>query len=983
MSALFPTKLLKNISDWVTGSFKPRTVAEFITTGKNMFDKAAIESGKYLVTGGGTTANADFFITDYIPVLPGQQIIFSHHNTSSAAGLCFYKNRQYVSFIANNVTHGAGRKITIPGNVDSFRASGNITNTPVDTWQIEEGIISTAYEAYKQINALPAFKNTLDVNSITELKTTGKNLFDKSDVETGKYLKSDGATVTSVDFFITAHIPVLQGQQIIFSSTNSSGAAGLCYYQNNVFVSFLSNSAINAAGRKITVPPGVTSFRASGHLSQTPLDAWQIEEGIISTAYEPYKKIIALPAFKTPLSFPNLEARINSILAMVKTNLYDSVNYIQGQWLNTTGVIASDANWAWSNFIPVEANRTYKRNLVDTGGVASARSVWYFDSSYTLLGSCNDTDGNHRALTFTTPDNCAFIATNIFVAGTFDYRESFEISKLGVNASNNLLADIYNKAEKYVGDLVKSTNKYFYSQLISDQFIRAVYEQHIIYEFNNNLYYSPNGIDEKFSLTFTTLALNSTNFPSWITGDGIARVVLFEAGSNIRTLVFTTKNQVYYSNGQVFGNFALSKVWTLPGESFKHPSISQKDPTDTRYQFHTPANIANRSALFSWMGGNFWFRQVSGGFLFGNYAANTVSNTSVPSSVYFTVDGENIYIMYMFGMRCRRVKLAGTSTYINLTAAFGDNLNTSAYTNAYSSGLTLKARTPIVPSKLELEPTNIFEFTTPTAVTGFSRANPAVVTVASATGIEVGDIVCFDGDASDAQWNALRNTTAGTSGATAGGNGRLYIVTVKSGNNLTLADPLGNPHNNLTTRHIHSINEAANGIIIGGGEGHPEGWLIFMNTGYLPTMDSRWTSYRLNSSEDGLQRTLGVYLRSDNKILFSSDTNNKLVKFDQITGRSEELSTFSSGLWIGDYKDIDDWTKFKNKLPNVAPAYHFRRIGTALIYVSQFGETYISFDEGDTWDHIITDDSSKDNLLGFDKGRNRFYFSGQKIIELK
>ena len=981
MSALFPTKLLKNISDWVTGSFKPRTVAEFITTGKNLFDKAAIESGKYLVSGGGTTANADFFITDYIPVLAGQQIIFSAMNTSGAAGLCFYKNRVYVSFLSNSAINGAGKIITVPGNVDSFRASGNVAQTPLNTWQIEEGTASTAYEAFNQKIALPYFKDTLNVNSLTELRTTGKNLFDKSAIESGKYLVTGGGTTDNADFFITAHIPVLQGQQIIFSASNTSGAAGLCFYKNRVYVSFLSNSAINGAGKIITVPGNVDSFRASGNVTGTPVDTWQIEEGLISTTYEAYKKIIALPAFKTPLSFPNLEARINSILAMVKTNLYDSANYIQGQWLGTTGVIAADANWAWSNFVSVEANRTYTRNLVTTGGTASTRSVWYFDSSYTLLGSCNDTDGDHRALKFTTPANCAFIGINIYNAGVFDYRENYKIVKFGATASNNLLADILNTSVTAFGDLVKSTSKYLYSQVSLTKTIVAVYEQHVIYLYNGFLYYGSNGIENQYD--FTALQINSTNFPTLASGAGILRVVLFDAIGNIRTLVFTTDNKAYYSNGQVFGNFALSKIWTLPGEPFKHPSISQKDPTDTRYQFHTPANIATRNHLFSWMGGNFWFRQVNGGFIFGNYADNTVSATSVPSCVYFTVDGENIYIQYMFGMRCRRVKLAGTSTYINRTAAFGDNLNTSAFTNAYSTGLTLKARTPIVPSKASLEPTNIFEFTTPTSVTGFSRANPAVATVADATGVEVGDIVCFDGDASDAEWNALRNTTAITTGATAGGNGRFYIVTVKSGLNLTLADPLGNPHNNLTARHIHSINEASNGIIIGVGEEHPEGWLIFMNSFFSPTTFSRWSSYRINSSEDGLQRTLGVYMRSDNKLLFASDSNNVWVQYDQITGRAQGWGRYSSGLWLGDYKDVDNWSKFKNKLPNVAPAYHFRRIGTALIYVSQFGETYISFDEGDTWDHVITDNSSKDNLLGFDKGRNRFYFSGQKIIELK
>ena len=812
----------------------------------------------------------------------------------------------------------------------------------------------------------------------TQLKTGTINLFDKEVVDSGKYLVTGGAATNDASFFITDYIPVKQGEIIWFSSQSSSSIAGIGFYLNEQYVSF---TPCSTAKLKLDIPEGVDSIRCSGLYAT--IDKWMITKTMFPSIYKPYSMSL------TEIFDRQLTDLKSSVVSMFSTNIYKK-NFIEDYYISDTGVITSAAGWAWSGLLPASPNTRYTRNPVVAGGNQLFRTIWFYDSNVELLGNAGSVDTNLLSReSFTTPDDCYYIGVNLREPDNWDITASFNVVEFGQKASNNIFEDIYTNTRRGegIGTIVKSTDKYIYSSdpigsaNNIDAKIAAVYENHVIFRSGLTLYYSNHGVKDGFSPAIS-LVFNDTNFPSLYPDSDIEDVVIFQASTkNIRSLVFTNKNQIYHSIGETLGSYQLSSVWALPGEEFKHISSSEKDPTNTRYKYHTPSNIADRNRYFSWMGGNIWVRGLYGGFIFGNYPApNTVSENTAPVASFFTIDGLNIYAMYMFGIEGRRVKKAGTTEYFTTPYAYGNPLNTSGFASDYQGGLTVKARTNIVPSSLELEPPAIFEFSMPVNVIGFTKGNPSVATVADSTNLIVGDVVCFDGDATDAEWNALRNQTATT---TNGGNGKFYIITAKNGDAITLAEAIGNPNNNLTCTHIHSISEAANGFIIGTGEEYPHSWLIRCQKSNAPTDVKGLENFRINSSELGVQRTLGVYLRSDNKLLFSSDTPNVKIKLPQITGRTEEMEAYSAGLWLGDITDVDDWSKFGNKLWGASSAYLFRRIGNALIYCSQFGETFISFDEGDTWEHVVTDDSSKPHLIGFDLNRNRFYFDpGNKVIEL-
>lgn len=675
---------------------------------------------------------------------------------------------------------------------------------------------------------------------------------------------------------------------------------------------------------------------------------------------------------------------------LVKTNLYDVNKLVRGQRI-VNGIIDTSAPYSWSNYIPVVPNRVYKRSARGSYKTLwdSGTRVYFFGKNKEYISAM--LEENYADLEFTTPEGCYYIGMNLIWSPYWDHSEEVIITPKDTEASNNLLEDIaVATIPKGIGEIVKDTDKYKFGYYRTkwDAIIRAVYENHVIYQISTKLRYSDKGISDSKDMVpfnypditgYTEITINDTFLPNLIAGSSISKVAILKTRYNgYRTMLFTDKNQVYYSSTGVFSDFLESKIWTLEGTEYKHPSLDNtKDPSGTHFRFYMPSDIGSRASQFVWFNSNVWlYHEWFEGFCFANYQNPSAPNKAVSSCVFYTVDCENIYVKYMFGFNARRFKKAGTSDYITYSdvdggrIGYGDTLNTSAFVNAYSSGLTLRSRTQIVPSAAEPEPTDIFEYSSIRNVTGFSRTNPSIATVDDATDIEIGDVVLFGGDALDAEWNALRNTTAS---ATYGGNGRYYMVTAKSGLNLTLAEAIGNPNNNLPAHHIHHINDTAGGIIFGTGELYPYTWMIYVRTHWTPYSTYWKAPVRLNSSENGLLRPLGAHIRTDGKFLFASDTQFIAVT-SPITVRGTALEINSGGLWIGEVSDIDDWGKFKNKLPNLDTVYSFKRFGHALFLSSWSGITYVSFDDGDTWEHIATDKRAKTHLIGFDKKRNRFYF---------
>lgn len=108
--------------------------------GKNKFDINSIERGYELLTSGKTSANADWWVSDYIPVKANTA--YTSTGVSSNSKCWYDSNKIFIS-------RAAATTATSPARAAYLRVNGTIASITSDpNVQIEEGSSSTTYEAY-------------------------------------------------------------------------------------------------------------------------------------------------------------------------------------------------------------------------------------------------------------------------------------------------------------------------------------------------------------------------------------------------------------------------------------------------------------------------------------------------------------------------------------------------------------------------------------------------------------------------------------------------------------------------------------------------------------------------------------------------------------------------------------------------------------------------------------------------------------------
>lgn len=494
--------------------------------------------------------------------------------------------------------------------------------------------------------------------------------------------------------------------------------------------------------------------------------------------------------------------------------------------------------------------------------------------------------------------------------------------------------------------------------------------------------------------------IDDTTFPGFTSGMRLEQVVFFRANSSeprvIGCLVFGTNGKIWYcSNVNDVKNitFAVPDIWDLKGnKSWRIDETVDANKkvmgTVTRYKKYYPSDIATRQNPFYWHNGPLWFDGIGGqwsrGLAFCNYTDAQGSSTPSPSCLYYTENGKDIYVMYEFGVHPKSYKRGGNETLYTLSNfSKGDTVDTSD-TSLFPAGssfttLTIKKRTTIIPSDAVKDPTALFEYGDAVTV---SSASGTTFTVSDASGLAVGDVVIFEGTAAGGYAKLLTTSIDST---TKVGNGNIFVITAISGNDLTIADAVGNPKNNLFCRHIHGLCLFGQGLCIYTGEEYPESWMIYMN----PCMDSvydetnmnnnRWETdtVRLNASENAYQRSLGVYLRSDGKMVYIADTNQP--QSAKLTVRDKNIKMGNYGVMVFPLSDIDNAASAITKIPGVNAGYALYYVGGVLLFSDYYGKTYYSDDEGDTWKYLCRGLGDKCKLLGFDRFAKRFYFNTDNI----
>lgn len=230
-------------------------------------------------------------------------------------------------------------------------------------------------------------------------------------------------------------------------------------------------------------------------------------------------------------------------------------------------------------------------------------------------------------------------------------------------------------------------------------------------------------------------------------------------------------------------------------------------------------------------------------------------------------------------------------------------------------------------------------------------------------------IVFFENISASSEYDYICNNVKADGSDNTGVYFRLHRV---STNRYELLADMGDPFEGKNVcRHIHSVSEAYGGILVATGENYRHiNNEPFFDGGfmYFITADAKFAAtplqytlanvasyffgtFRITSSEKGINRACGAVMRGDKKIVFVSDSvqGDRDVNNVSIEGRTETLNCKSYGVYMGDIADCDDWSKFKNVCnmydAGLGLVEHNGRLGTC----GYAGPIHISPDYGDTW----------------------------------
>ena len=343
----------------------------------------------------------------------------------------------------------------------------------------------------------------------------------------------------------------------------------------------------------------------------------------------------------------------------------------------------------------------------------------------------------------------------------------------------------------------------------------------------------------------------------------------------------------------------------------------------------------------------------------GTYRSNQGVNPA-RICVFGTQDGgRSWYCMYEFAGKDR---LKVDTSY---TAADGTIGIPVAQEGSVSSDIyKIRRRTIVVPNSSDKEPSTLFEYDKELNISSIVGTSSSItVTTESNHGLSNGDVVLIDFQdnvsANSRAFDWMVNSSA--DGAT-GGNGIMFKVNNASGTSFTLTMYVWNPDSGLPVRHIHALNKCKDGVSVSCGEKYPHGgWILYdaireadAFAHYNVAKQSINVFTRLNSTADSFQRPLGVVLQQESLDTYCyvgvDNEGTPMNDVDMPEGRTSTFKHNSCGVWKVKLDGIDsqkDNGLMKYNAREVC--YGLQKIDNALVFLGQFGEFGISYDDGESW----------------------------------
>ena len=238
----------------------------------NLFDKNTVIANSYIEANGGVALATNHYASDWIPILSSTTYYKNVYHS-----VAFYDTNK--SFISSSV---AGvNAITSPSNAKYCRFTINPMYS-LDFVQLSQSAIELLYESYTpkvNINTIKNKSITTDMLNFTPIVGTPSiNLFDKSKVTAGKYVKHNdrGNLGTLASMSASDWIPVTEN-----TTYTQSGTRQLAFYNSaKGFISGLPS------GNTFTTPLKSAFVRLSVY--NTELNSFQLELGSIKTTYQSF-----------------------------------------------------------------------------------------------------------------------------------------------------------------------------------------------------------------------------------------------------------------------------------------------------------------------------------------------------------------------------------------------------------------------------------------------------------------------------------------------------------------------------------------------------------------------------------------------------------------------------------------------------------------------------------------------------------------------
>lgn len=383
---------------------------------------------------------------------------------------------------------------------------------------------------------------------------------------------------------------------------------------------------------------------------------------------------------------------------------------------------------------------------------------------------------------------------------------------------------------------------------------------------------------------------------------------------------------VKQDNGYGNGGFDIEKSYIIEGKSVSFP------------RFYMPKRNLDSSPI-AYMSG---FETSDKIQIIGIYNSNTTPENTSRICVFITTDGGRQWF--------NKYEFAN-----NNTLSLGNILNSKNLRGEYTgNSFSVMKRNFIYPSSFNKEPSELFSYSNEIKIQSISKSDTLIVTTVIPHNLNSGDIIVIKkNDNSPSVFYFLVNDNINTKN---GGNGKLWKILVKNPYQFALTEYIFNPNTNLVARHIHGINKLKDGFIISTGEEYPQSWFIYLQIigTDVWTIVNAWDNMnfiRLNSSEKGIQRSIGTFMIDDEfqTLVYGSDTSFTPDSSFTIEGRSIKIYRGSNGIFKGNLADIDDFSKFTCIYETSQSAYFFKNINDIWIFTGQQGELAISIDKGVSW----------------------------------